>query len=63
MAELFNHGYALLVGVGQCADSQLSLPVTVKDMQALTIVSLRRTYHPNQLSCQRFLSRNGLMNP
>jgi Caspase domain len=35
MTELFKHGYALLVGVGQCADPQLSLPVTVKDMQAL----------------------------
>ena len=35
MTELFKHGYALLIGVGQCADPQLSLPVTVKDMQAL----------------------------
>jgi hypothetical protein len=35
MTELFNHGYALLVGVGQCTDPQLSLPVTVKDMQEL----------------------------
>jgi Caspase domain/CHAT domain len=35
MTELFNHGYALLIGVGECADPKLSLPVTVKDMQAL----------------------------
>jgi hypothetical protein len=35
MTELFNHGYALLIGVGQCTDPQLSLPVTVKDMQEL----------------------------
>lgn len=35
MAQVFNHGYALLIGVGQCVEPQLSLPVTVKDMQAL----------------------------
>lgn len=35
MTQLFDHGYALLVGVGRCAESQLSLPVTVKDVQAL----------------------------
>jgi Caspase domain len=35
MTELFNRGYALLVGVGQCTDATLSLPVTVQDMQAL----------------------------
>lgn len=35
MSQTFAHGYALLVGVGQCADSRLSLPVTVKDIQAL----------------------------
>ncbi len=35
MTERFNHGYALLIGVGQCADPKLSLPVTVQDMQAL----------------------------
>ncbi len=35
MTELFDHGYALLIGVGECADPKLSLPVTVKDMQAL----------------------------
>ena len=35
MSELFNHGYALLIGVGRCEDSSLSLPVTVTDMQEL----------------------------
>jgi hypothetical protein len=35
MAELFNQGYALLIGVGQCVDTTLSLPVTVQDMKAL----------------------------
>ncbi|WP_008313984.1 caspase domain-containing protein [Leptolyngbya sp. PCC 6406] len=35
MTESFAHGYALLVGVGHCVEPQSSLPVTVKDMQAL----------------------------
>ena len=35
MTQTFKQGYALLVGVGQCAEPQLSLPVTVKDTQAL----------------------------
>lgn len=33
--ELFNQGYALLIGVGNCKLEQLSLPVTVKDTQAI----------------------------
>jgi Caspase domain/CHAT domain len=35
MAELFNQGYALLIGVGECVDPTLSLSVTVQDMKAL----------------------------
>ena len=35
MTELFNQGYALLIGVGECAYKPLSLPVTVKDTQAI----------------------------
>lgn len=35
MTELFNQGYALLIGVGECASQDLSLPVTVKDTQAI----------------------------
>jgi hypothetical protein len=35
MAELFNQGYALLIGVGECVDTTLSLSVTVQDMKAL----------------------------
>jgi Caspase domain len=35
MAELFNKGYALLIGVGECVDPTLSLSVTVQDMKAL----------------------------
>ncbi len=35
MPDTFTHGYALLVGVGQSAYPKWSLPVTVKDAQAL----------------------------
>ncbi|MBE9106872.1 caspase family protein [Nostoc cf. edaphicum LEGE 07299] len=35
MAEIFNHGYGLLIGVGESAYPKLSLPVTVKDTQSL----------------------------
>lgn len=35
MTEKFTHGYALLIGVGESAYSRLSLPVTVKDTQAI----------------------------
>ncbi len=36
MANLFAHGYALLIGVGESAYPKWSLPVTVKNMQALS---------------------------
>jgi uncharacterized caspase-like protein len=35
MSQTFSHGYALLVGVGLTAYSPWSLPVTVKDLQAV----------------------------
>ena len=35
MAEFFDNGYALLIGVGESAYKPLSLPVTVKDTQAI----------------------------
>ena len=38
MAAQFTHGYALLVGVGDSAYPKWSLPVTVKDVQALQSV-------------------------
>lgn len=38
MTQLFDHGYALLIGAGECAYPKWSLPVTVKDMQALRAV-------------------------
>jgi len=34
-SETFQHGYALLIGVGECQYKPLSLPITVKDTQAI----------------------------
>ena len=38
MSETFTHGYALLIGVGESAYPKWSLPVTVKDIQALQAI-------------------------
>lgn len=38
MPNSFTHGYALLVGVGQSAYPPWSLPVTVKDIQAIRLI-------------------------
>ncbi|MBD2203597.1 caspase family protein [Calothrix sp. FACHB-1219] len=38
MSNQFAHGYALLIGVGETAETKWSLPVTVKDVQALKTV-------------------------
>ncbi len=38
MSNQFAHGYALLIGVGRTAEPKWSLPVTVKDVQALKTV-------------------------
>ena len=35
METRFDHGYALLIGVGRTAYEPLSLPVTVKDVEAI----------------------------
>ena len=35
METRFDHGYALLIGVGRTADEPWSLPVTVKDVEAI----------------------------
>ncbi len=35
MSKSTSHNYALLIGVGECEETKLSLPVTVKDIQAL----------------------------
>jgi hypothetical protein len=38
MSETFPRGYALLIGVGQTMYAPWSLPVTVKDVQAVRAV-------------------------
>jgi hypothetical protein len=38
MANNFSHGYALLIGVGQSAYANWSLPVSVKDIQSLKAI-------------------------
>lgn len=38
MSNTFTHGYALLIGVGESAHRKYSLPVTVKDVQALRTI-------------------------
>jgi hypothetical protein len=38
MSDTFTHGYALLIGVGESAHRKYSLPVTVKDVQALRTI-------------------------
>lgn len=50
MTNLFDHGYALLIGVGTCAYTPWSLPVTVKDAQALhnVLVDPNLCAYPNQ---------------
>ena len=42
MPQTFAHGYALLIGVGQSAWTDWSLPVTVKDVNALKAVLVGR---------------------
>ncbi len=43
MPGTFPHGYALLIGVGECINPQISLPVTVRDMQALRSVLIDKS--------------------
>ena len=35
MSNILSHNYTLLIGVGECEEPKLSLPVTVKDIQAI----------------------------
>lgn len=53
----FEHGYALLIGVGRCANSNLSLPVTVKDVQEIrkTLISPRFCAYSNDENHIRLL--------
>lgn len=53
----FTHGYALLIGVGDSAYQPLSLPVTVKDVQALHQVLIDPNFcaYPNESEHVRLL--------
>jgi uncharacterized caspase-like protein len=44
MSNIFSHGYALLIGVGESAYPKWSLSVTVKDMQALKSVLVNPSF-------------------
>ncbi|MEG4497702.1 caspase family protein [Microcoleus sp. F10-C6] len=61
MSDLFTHGYALLIGVGTTADPRDSLPVTVKDAQALKDVLTDANFcaYPNTRDRVRLLKNEG----
>lgn len=61
MTQIFAHGYALLIGVGQSVYSQWSLPVTVKDIQALRAVLIDPNFcaYPNNVNHIRLLHDQG----
>jgi len=61
MSDLFTHGYALLIGVGNTADPGYSLPVTVKDAQALKAVLTDANFcaYPNTPDHVRLLQNEG----
>ena len=61
MLDAFDHGYALLIGVGTCAYTAWSLPVTVKDMQALRniLADPRLCTYPNNADHLRLLHDAG----
>lgn len=61
MSSLFNHGYALLIGVGESAYPKLSLPVTVRDVQALkaTLVNPDLCAYPDTEQHVRLLQNHG----
>ena len=57
MTELFEHGYALLIGIGESAYPKWSLPVTVKDAQALHSILIDPNFcsYPNDRQHIRLL--------
>jgi Caspase domain len=61
MSDLFTHGYALLIGVGNTAAPGWSLPVTVKDAQALKAVltDANLCAYPNDKDHMRLLENQG----
>jgi hypothetical protein len=61
MSDLFTHGYALLIGVGNTADAGYSLPETVTDAQALKDVLTDANFcaYPNSPDRVRLLKDEG----
>ena len=57
-SETFHHGYALLIGVGECSYPRFSLPVTVKDTQAIytTLVDPELCSYPDNQEHIRVLN-------
>ena len=69
MSEIFKHGYALLIGVGESAYPKLSLSVTVKDTQSLyaALTDTELCAYPNSEEHIRILNdekatREGILN-
>ncbi|MDJ1185663.1 caspase family protein [Roseofilum casamattae] len=58
MAKGFQNGYALLIGVGECQDTQLSLPGTVKDTKAIykALINPKICGYPNNEDHIRILT-------
>jgi hypothetical protein len=66
VGERFSHGYALPVGVGACAYAPWSLPVTVRDVQALRGVLTDPTLcgypdEPIRLLCNEDATRKAIL--
>ena len=61
MSDLFTHGYALLIGVGNTADPGYSLPETANDAQALKDVLTDANFcaYPNTPDHVRLLQNQG----
>jgi len=61
MSDLFTHGYALLIGVGNTADGGYCLPETVTDAQALKAVLTDANFcaYPNTPDHVRLLKDEG----
>ncbi|MEG5171421.1 caspase family protein [Microcoleus sp. B3-D7] len=61
MSDLFTHGYALLIGVGNTADPRGSLPETAKDAQALKDLLTDANFcaYPNTPDHVRLLQNQG----
>ncbi len=61
MTDYFNHGYALIVGVGETIEPGWSLPATVRDAQALKSVLTDPNFcaYPDNLDHVRLLHDRG----